>query len=266
MIIDGHVHHREGADAGAFAAKMRSLGMRCCLIGDTRPSAWELGTNESVAAVLRAHPDVFYGVASLGLGRGASPDAVRQWRDRGFVGLKFIGPTTFYDDERFFPVYAQAEAEKMFCLFHTGVVGPGAHQKGLRISSRFMDPTCLDMIAREFPDLRIVMAHLGVPHYDVGAFLIRIHPNLYADLAGSGIWGYIGSERLRSLLDLRREGLSQSVKYDKLVFGSDSYADRPEMPEKALRGYEKFFDELQLPTATRRQILGETLASWIHPT
>jgi hypothetical protein len=43
----------------------------------------------------------------------------------------------------------------------------------------------LDTLAREFPDLTLVGAHLGNPWYDEAAEAARWNPNLYFDMTGS---------------------------------------------------------------------------------
>ena len=50
-----------------------------------------------------------------------------------------------------------------------------------------MRPTTLDAIARRFPKLTIIGAHLGNPDYAWAAEVTRWNPNLYFDLSGSSL-------------------------------------------------------------------------------
>lgn len=77
----------------------------------------------------------------------------------------------------------------------------------------FARPTLFDEVAREFPDLRLVIAHMGYPWLDETIVMLSKHKNVYADVAAL----------------LRRPWLSynallKAYEYgviDKLLFGSD---------------------------------------------
>jgi len=62
-------------------------------------------------------------------------------------------------------------------IFHTGTTYNRDAPLGL---SR---PWLFDEVAMRFPDLRIVLAHLGHPFYEECLVVIRKHPNLYADIS-----------------------------------------------------------------------------------
>ncbi len=267
MIVDCHVHYGAG-DIAAFVAEAERNDMQACIFGafdpDRYPSALGLRGNKEVIKTVKAYPDRLYAFAHVAPGRGVLPEDIERFHDHGFKGLKFIFPADEYDREEYFSLYEKAEARGMVCLFHTGIVSPDTC-KTFRISSKHMHPLTLDAIARAFPDLKIIMAHLGIPFYDVGAMLIRIHKNMYADLSGSGIWGYIGAERLKNLLDMRVEGFEDAeTYYHKLVFGSDAYVAHPGMPRKALEGYRRLFDRLDLDVALTRKIFSLNLISWMR--
>jgi hypothetical protein len=51
-----------------------------------------------------------------------------------------------------------------------------------------MMPACLDAVARAFPGLNIVGAHLGAPWHEEASMMARMHPNYYVDLTGAW-WG-----------------------------------------------------------------------------
>ena len=73
----------------------------------------------------------------------------------------------------------------MPCLFHTGIVRlPEPHPEE-KISSFNMSCIHLEAIAQVFPNLKIIIAHLGVQDYLTALTLIRIFDNIYADLSGT---------------------------------------------------------------------------------
>ena len=72
-------------------------------------------------------------------------------------------------------------------LFHTGIGARYPKEEDtrrVRTSSAYMRPVCLDKVARAFPGLNIIAAHLGFPWCAEAAFLSIMHPNFFYDLAG----------------------------------------------------------------------------------
>ncbi len=157
--------------------------------------------NAAVQAAVRAHPDRFFGLGFIRLGAD-SPATVDELAERGFRGLKFHAPRGPYDDERFLPVFARAAHHGLPCLFHTGILALPAARPGEGVRSAYMDPIHLEGLAQEFPQLVIIIAHLGVQSAMTAATMIRIFPNIYADLTGSipGWRMHYGPEDWRRLL------------------------------------------------------------------
>ena len=73
-----------------------------------------------------------------------------------------------------------------------------------------MDPVNLDRPARSFQKLKFVIAHLGTGFWRLqAAEMIKLHPNVYADLAGCGSWQALSAEELtkqfRSMVSVSAE-------------------------------------------------------------
>jgi predicted TIM-barrel fold metal-dependent hydrolase len=99
----------------------------------------------------------------------------------GMRGVKLY-PTYnyFYPNESMlYPLYAKAQELRIPVMAHTGSsVFPGARLK-------YGDPLFWDDVCVDFPDLVVVMAHCGRGFwYDRAQFLMRLHKNLYGDVAG----------------------------------------------------------------------------------
>ncbi len=64
-------------------------------------------------------------------------------------------------------------------VYHCGTsVFPGA-------TNRFADPAFVEDVARDFPDLTIVLAHGGRGWwYDAAAFITLMRPNVYIEISG----------------------------------------------------------------------------------
>ena len=116
-----------------------------------------------------------------------------KFKEEGFYGLKFIAPSYDYDDERYFPIYERAEALNMPVLFHTGTLAAMKDERYWGISYEKMRPGKIYQIARYFPKLRILVAHLGNPEFNIGLDLIQTFNNVWADFSGDS-----GSERQKN--------------------------------------------------------------------
>jgi len=95
------------------------------------------------------------------------------------VGLK-MGPIyAGFDprDSRCDPVYAYCQDRGVPILFHTGTTYNRAAPLG------YSRPWLFDEVAIRYPDLRMVLAHVGHPFCDECLVVIRKHPHVYADVA-----------------------------------------------------------------------------------
>ena len=118
-------------------------------------------SNDDVAEMCTAHPDRFVGVASVDLMRpmAAVSELRRCVEVHGFRALRIL-PWLWGlppDDRRYYPLYAACcELDITFCT-QVGHAGP------MRASEPGRPIPYLDHVALEFPDLRIVGGHIGVP-------------------------------------------------------------------------------------------------------
>ena len=140
--------------------------------------------NGAVEIAVRQHPDRFFGLGFVRLGVDG-PAQVDELADRGFRGLKFHIPKDRYDADSFSPIYSRAVHHGLPCLFHTGIVRLPTPRPNEGIRSSYMEPIHLEGVAQEFPELCIILAHLGVQSYLTALTLIRIFPNIHADISGS---------------------------------------------------------------------------------
>jgi hypothetical protein len=80
-------------------------------------------------------------------------------------------------DPRCKPVYQYCQTQGLPILFHTGTTYRREAPLG------FSRPWLLDEVAIQYPELRMVLAHLGHPFYDECLVVIRKHPHVYADIS-----------------------------------------------------------------------------------
>ncbi|MCA9554108.1 MAG: amidohydrolase [Myxococcales bacterium] len=146
-------------------------------------SAWHgprgpLITNDEVIDAVRAHPDRFFGVASVDLFKPMP--AVRELRRAVKAGLRGVRILPWLwglppNDRRYYPIFAECvELGVPFCL-QVGHAGP------LRPSEPGRPIPYLDEVACEFPELTIVGGHIGYPWAEEMVAMCRKYPNVYVD-------------------------------------------------------------------------------------
>lgn len=265
MIIDFHVHC-DSADrvlVEQYANLCRTDGIMSALIGGLRYGNCDMVPNETVLEICREYSDVFIPMAKIDLWDKVEENIIERSRDAGFKGLKFIYPYYEYDHDIYMSIYESAEKLGLPCLFHTGMYGQGADDAVYRRPMlKNMHPITLDRIARSFPKLNIVCAHLGTAMYrEEAAGLLWLHGNVYTDLAGNGSYQELSGEKLRKLLNPFYFVPDEKCnRYRKLVFGSDAYITHPEITRTARKYYETLIEEA--PLEIRNAIMGDTVADW----
>ena len=166
--------------------------------------------NDSTAEFVAADPQRRIGFCSVD---PDEPDALEELeRSTGSLGLKGIKLGPNYQD--FEPlgdaarrVYGHAESHGLPILFHQGA-------SPMRPAPlRYAHPLVMDEIAIAFPELRIVMAHLGHPWQADTLTVIRKHPHVYADVSAGFYrpWSFYNAMRL----------MTEWGVLEKLLFGSD---------------------------------------------
>lgn len=240
--IHRHYHVTEG-DLETYMTQADDLGIEQVGMSTCGP-LFNQHDNEGVIRAKKQYPGRILGFGYIRLGLDG-PQKVDELYALGFEGLKVIIPAAFYDDRSLWPVYARAEALGMPINFHCGITGglsrPGGHQT----SSRFQRPICLDAIARDFPDLRLLMPHLGFPWVQEACAVIATWPNIYWDLTGTSLLR-VDEEWLMDHFLLQGEDIWQSM-LKRLVWASDTHP-----PQILIDRYEEVF-ELMGVTAEQKQ-------------
>ncbi len=158
---------------------MQAAGVKRALVSAWWGPTGPILSNDDVAAIVRAAPDLFVGVASVDLGRPM--EAVRELRravgELGFRGLRVL-PWLWNappNDRRYYPLYvACIELGVPFCLQvgHTGPLCPSEPGRPIPY---------LDQVALDFPELTIVGGHIGYPWTAEMISLATKYENVYID-------------------------------------------------------------------------------------
>ena len=138
-------------------------------------------TNESVAAIAGRHPQQFIPFAGVDIMRGA--DGVRDvehWvHDRGFRGLSLRPFMTGLpaDDRRYYPFYEKCVELDIPVSIHASANWTTCRPSDLG------HPRHFDVVACDFPDLKLILSHAGYPWVLEACLLAWKHPNVYLELA-----------------------------------------------------------------------------------
>ncbi len=98
--------------------------------------------------------------------------------EQGARGLKLHPTTGFYpDDPVCYPLYAKARELDVPVLFHTGT-------QPAPMKAKFAQPVYVDSAAADFPEVKMVMAHVGHCWWEEALALAGTKWNLYIDISG----------------------------------------------------------------------------------
>jgi predicted TIM-barrel fold metal-dependent hydrolase len=111
------------------------------------------------------------------------------------------------DEPRLDPLWTYASKHKLPVLLHTGTTFVA--QAPLECTL----PRHLDPVAIRFPEVKIIMAHLGHPYEGECIVTIRKHPNVYADISALH---YRPFQLYHSLMLVQEYGV-----WNKVLFGTD---------------------------------------------
>ena len=180
--------------------------------------------NDETAAFVRSNPAKYIGFVTV---HPDDPDALdeieRGVTDLGLRGLKLGLNYQNVDPlgENAFKIFREAERRKLPVLLHQGT-------SPVRFADiDYSHPRHTDRIAIAFPNLTIIMAHIGHPFCLDAIAVARKHPNVWLDISGAV---------------LRRYGFYQAMVasqewgvLDRLLFASDFPASTPEESMRLLR-------------------------------
>ena len=259
-IIDVHIHYDgEPGVLQQLLKKMEQVDGLAFLL--TTPKGFS-----QAEAFIKVHPDRFVGFGDINLDATDVLQQVDRFHAAGFLGLGEITSTKRnYDDRAYWPVYERAQKYHMILLFHTGVVQRLHPERSQDVSFDRMRGTRLDLIARYFPRLIVIGAHLGNPDYAASAEVARWDPSLYFDLSGYSLirkqddYSFFRSIFWWSGVVSPHTPDTNTSTFTKLLFGSDVFHGDIGEFDRELARYHKMLDACAVPQKDQEMIFSGTM-------
>jgi predicted TIM-barrel fold metal-dependent hydrolase len=135
--------------------------------------------NDRLAEMVNQYPERLIGFAGIDPRRGiaAIQELERCILDLGLKGVKLWPLTGFYPDDRdFYPFYEKVRELEAVIFCHTGI-GP------FKTYLKYCRPAFVDTIAVDFPEIPIIMAHMGDPWTNEAIAVAIKNPNVYLDIS-----------------------------------------------------------------------------------
>jgi uncharacterized protein len=191
--------------------------------------------NDYVAAYVAQHPEKLVGFASVHPSDPGAVAALQRAVDDGLRGLKLAPTYQGFDplSAEAMAVYEAAQDLGLPILWHQGTTFVRTAEL------RYALPLQIDEVAIRFPELRIVIAHMGHPWIDDALVVVRKHPHVFADVSAL-------HPRPWQLYN----GLVSAVEYgvaDKLLYGTDWPFAQHDPAVAGLRAINRFTEGTGLP-------------------
>jgi predicted TIM-barrel fold metal-dependent hydrolase len=213
LIVDTHMHLGpcDGFDLNVEEAQIAAVldeGAVDAVIVQPFPGAPDAAAvHDRIAALARRYPQRVFGIASINphLGEAVYLDEVRRCvTELGFVGLKLhtIGHAVNPQHRAGRMVFEAAAQLGVPAMVHTGTGAP------------FALPSMVLPVARDYPELPIVLAHAGYAMYTPEAMAVAsVSPSLYLETSWS--------------TSLQLGGMVKSLGAERVMYGSDLLANIP---------------------------------------
>ena len=215
------------------------------------------GNDEITAAAVAKYPDKFIGFAYADPRRSDCMELLRHAiEDLGLSGVKF-GPIyngVALSDRRLDPVYEYCQRNNIPLTMHMGTTfarnAPVDHGRAIHV----------EPIALRYPDLVMVLAHMGHPWYEDCIAVVRKQPNVYCEVSALFYrpWQYYNI-----LISAQEYKVT-----DKIFFGTDFPFARV---EESVDGLLSINDQLKgtaLPRVSEdtmnRILQSDPLSAWWH--
>jgi uncharacterized protein len=213
--------------------------------------------DETTAAAVAKYWRRFVGFAYVDPRRPDYMDLLRHAiEDLGLKGVKY-GPIyngVPLDDPRMDPVYQYCVNHNLPLTMHMGTTYTR------KFGAELGRPIHVEGVALRYPDLKLVMAHMGHPWYEECVIVARKQPNVYAEI--SALY-YRRWQFYNVMMSIQEYQVG-----DKIFFGSDYPFSRPEEAMRMTRDVLDITKGSNLPAVSKElveQIIhSDPFSHWWH--
>ncbi len=189
-----------------------------------------------VAKCVTQHPDRLVGFLSVDPTQSAWEKELQEGhQDLGLRGIKLLPMYAGFsaDDPMLDPLWEYARKHSLPVLLHAGTT----FVSQAPLEHTF--PRHVDPVAIRFPEVKIILAHMGHPFEGETVAVIRKHPNVYADISALH---YRPFQLYNSLMLVQEYGV-----WDKVLFGTDYPFTTVNASVEGLRGLNGMLEGTALP-------------------
>lgn len=201
-----------------------------------------------VAKYVAAHPESLIGFLSVDPTQPGWEEELRYGHEElGLKGVKLLPMYAGFrpDDSLLDPFWKYVAKKGLPVLLHTGTTF--VSQAPLECTL----PRHLDPVATRFPEVRLILAHLGHPYEGECVAVIRKHPHVYADISALH---YRPFQLYHSLMLVQEYGV-----WNKVLFGTDFPFTTVNDSIAGVRGLNRMLEGTQLPRL-REEAIEEMIA------
>lgn len=245
------------ADAATLAKQMAMVDRAIIFTLSYGNTIGVAGADSTTAAAVNAYPEKFIGFAYVDPRSAGYMEALRfAIEDLGLRGVKY-GPIyngVALDDPRMTPIYEYCVEKDLPLTMHMGTTYTRQYHVDLG------RPLHVESVALRYPDLKLIMAHMGHPWYEECTVIVRKQPNVYAEI--SAIY-YRQWQFYNVMMNIQEYQVA-----DKIFFGSDYPFSTPKEGVELMRAVTKIGRRTSFPRVSSEvveQIIhSNPLEHWWH--
>ncbi len=227
--------------------------------------------NEYLAEISQKYPDKIAWCCGVNpIEEGAAKEIERQIK-RGAIGIGELGPAYgdyFVNDRRADKVWALAQEMGISVIIHAGP----SQARMLKMAQG--DVLLVDEVAIRFPNLKIVICHMGYHKYEDAIFLCQKHENVYLDISWlTSIAGLdrVAIPRYLPVVTYPYYNFIYPLLYyfsqtfgptDKLIWGSDWTGTSPKDSIEIIRNLNTFIKKYNLPEIPQQSLENILTENW----
>jgi len=241
-----------------YVGLMDGIVDKAIIMGLRSSNTYSIDTpNDYLQMVAKQYPDKFaWCCCVVPIEENAADEVERCVKEDGAIGVGELGPAYgnyFANDRRCYPVYEVCQSLDVPIIIHAGPSQPK------RLRMKYADLTAVDDIAIDFPNLKIVICHLGYYRYEDASFLVQKHDNVFADISWLASLSSFERSTLSSYLPVVNfpyfhyaypllYHLSQPFGgTDNIIWDTDWSSSPPKESIKVLKSINSYLNKLNLP-------------------